>query len=230
MSEFSLQIGLSSEGTCSYLPDQKDRLGIAMNPEVHSLTGYQQLIRFGFRRSGSDIYKPMCVKCSACQPLRIDANAFKPSKSQKRLLKKISGLNYQLKNKMDDNWFDLYQSYINARHQTGSMYPANKQQFYEFSNSNWLTNHYLHIYDNDTLVAIAVTDILIDSISAMYTFFDPLYPLSLGSISILIQIELCSTLKKDWLYPGYQIDNCAAMKYKDRYKPNQKLVNMVWQG
>ncbi|MDD9179452.1 MULTISPECIES: arginyltransferase [Aliivibrio] len=230
MSKFSLQVGLTPEGTCSYLPGQQERLGVAMEQELHSPLGYQTLIRLGFRRSGGTIYKPMCNACNACQPLRINAKEFAPSKSQKRILNKISSFTYKLKNEMDEEWFELYDRYISTRHQTGSMFPANKDQFFEFSHAEWLPNHFLHIYENDTLIAIAVTDILSDSISAMYTFFEPLHPLSLGTVSILIQLKLCIELNKNWLYPGYQIDDCPAMKYKDRYKPNQKLVNMVWQG
>lgn len=39
MTQYSLQVGLTPEGTCSYLPDQKDRLGVIMEPELHSLSG-----------------------------------------------------------------------------------------------------------------------------------------------------------------------------------------------
>ena len=230
MSQFSLQVGLTPEGPCNYLPGQKERLAVAMDQELYSPIGYQSLIRLGFRRSGTTLYKPMCDACTACQPLRIDANEFTPSKSQKRILNKISSFTWKLKSKMDDEWFDLYERYITTRHQTGSMYPANKEQFFDFSQADWLPSHFLHIYENDTLIAIAVTDVLSDSISAMYTFFEPNHPLSLGTVSILIQLKLCNKLNKNWLYPGYQIDDCPAMKYKDRYKPNQKLVNMVWQG
>lgn len=230
MSQFSLQVGLTPEGPCSYLPGQQERLGVAMDTDLHSPLGYQALIRLGFRRSGSTVYKPMCEACNACQPLRINANEFTPSKNQKRILNKLSAFTWEVKTEMDPEWFSLYERYINARHQSGTMFPANKEQFFEFSHADWLTNHFLHIYENNTLIAIAVTDILSDSISAMYTFFEPEHPLSLGTISILVQIKLCINLGKNWLYPGYQIDDCPAMKYKDRYKPNQKLVNMVWQG
>lgn len=230
MSQYSLEVGLTPEGPCSYLPEQRERLAVAMDQELHSPLGYQALIRLGFRRSGSTIYKPMCNACSACQPLRIDAEEFSPSKSQKRILNKLSAFTWEIKTEMDDEWFALYERYITARHQSGSMFPANEEQFFEFSQAEWLPSHFLHIYENNVLIAIAVTDILVDSVSAMYTFFEPEHLLSLGTVSILIQLKLCKQLQKNWLYPGYQIDDCPAMKYKDRYKPNQKLVNMVWRG
>lgn len=230
MSQYSLEVGLTPEGPCSYLPEQQERLAVAMDQELHSPLGYQALIRLGFRRSGSTIYKPMCNACSACQPLRIDAEEFSPSKSQKRIINKLASFHWEIKTEMDEEWFDLYERYITARHQSGSMFPADKNQFFEFSHAEWLPRHFLHIYENKILIAIAVTDILSDSVSAMYTFFEPNHSLSLGTVSILIQLQLCTKLSKKWLYPGYQIDNCPAMKYKDRYKPNQKLVNMVWRG
>lgn len=33
---------------------------------------------------------------------------------------------------MDENWFELYERYINARHQTGSMYLQIKNNFSSF--------------------------------------------------------------------------------------------------
>ena len=135
-----------------------------------------------------------------------------------------------MKDRMDEEWFELYSQYINKRHSDGSMYPPKKQEFYQFSRSNWLDIRYLHIYDEKNLVAIAVTDDLPHSASAFYTFFDPDHPLSLGTVGILMQIEYCIQTNKQWLYLGYQIDKCPAMNYKVRFHRHQRLVNQRWQG
>lgn len=230
MEQIPLHVGVTPTQNCSYLPEQRERLAVVMDNHWHSTSGYEMLLSAGYRRSGNAIYKPMCELCHACTPLRIDATNFTPSKSQKRLQKTIADFDWVMKDTLDDRWFELYEKYIRIRHQNGSMFPANKEQFFEFSHSKWMNTQFLHIYQHGRLIAIAVTDVMPQSVSAMYTFFDPDIKLSIGTLCILVQLQYCQTKNKKWLYPGYQIDECHQMSYKVRFKPHQKLVNGGWQG
>ncbi len=110
------------------------------------------------------------------------------------------------------------------------MYPPQKDEFDKFAKSQWLNTQFLHIYQHNQLIAIAVTDVLPHSASAFYTFFDPNSPLSIGTLAVLLQLEFCKTHQKQWLYLGYQIDECPAMNYKVRFQRHQRLVNQRWQG
>lgn len=226
-----IRVGLTDNHPCSYLFGQVERVAVALDPSLHNAENYEQLLANGFRRSGDTIYKPYCDHCSACQALRVSVPNFSPSKSQKRLLNKTKATyHWQLKPDMDSHWFELYSQYIEQRHRSGSMYPPRKDEFDKFASSNWLDTRYLHIYIADQLAAIAITDILPNSASAFYTFFDPNASLSLGTLSVLTQLELCKSMGKQWLYLGYQIDECPAMNYKVRFHPHQKLVKQRWQG
>lgn len=225
-----IRIGLTNCHPCSYLNDRQERVAVALDPAMHCGSSYEVLLANGFRRSGDTIYKPHCDHCQACQALRITVPDFIPSKNQKRLLKKASGYIWQLKDSLDDNWFDLYSRYINQRHKDGSMFPPQKTEFAQFSQCSWLNTQYLHVYDQNQLIAVAVTDILSNSVSAFYTFFDPDYTLSLGTLAVLFQVQHCQNQGKQWLYLGYQIDECPAMNYKVRFQPHQRLVNQRWQG
>ncbi|MGC9421088.1 arginyltransferase [Vibrio sp.] len=225
-----IRVGLTENHSCSYLPERTERVAIALDPSMRTSEHYELLLANGFRRSGDVIYQPYCDYCSACQALRVSVNDFRPSKSQKRLLNKAKTVQWQLKPTMDKDWFPLYARYIEARHQQGSMYPPRKDEFDKFACSNWLQTQYLHLYICGHLVAIAITDILPNSASAFYTFFEPEHSLSLGTLAVLVQIELCKQMNKEWLYLGYQIDECPAMNYKVRFQPNQKLVKQRWQG
>ncbi|WP_217542939.1 arginyltransferase [Vibrio metschnikovii] len=226
-----IRIGLTSNHPCSYLADRMERVAVAMDPEMQSPENYELLLANGFRRSGDIIYKPHCDHCQACQALRVSVSEFTPSKSQKRLLKQVqSRYRWQLKPEMDKDWFTLYSRYIEARHNSGTMYPPRRDEFAKFANSDWLDTQYLHLYLDDQLVAVAITDILPSSASAFYTFFDPDSSLSLGTLGVLSQLELAKTMNKQWLYLGYQIDECPAMNYKVRFRAHQKLVKQRWQG
>ena len=87
--------------------------------------------------------------------------------------------------------------------------------------------YYLH----EQLVCLAVCDSGQDSMSAVYTFYDPeVKSLGLGTYSILKQIEWC--LQKHWtyLYLGFYVENSTHMKYKARFRPQQRLRNGIWRA
>ncbi|MDO6705785.1 arginyltransferase [Photobacterium sp. 1_MG-2023] len=230
MSLPSIRLGFTPVINCSYLPEQQEQLGVVIDHRWLTVSGYSALLGSGFRRSGQAIYKPMCEHCKACTPLRIDCEHFTPSKTQKRQQKQLAGFRAEFKPTLDEDWFPLYEQYIRQRHAHGAMYPANRQQFFEFSQANWMETYFLHLYEDDRLIAIAVTDFLDQALSAVYTFFDPNHSLSLGTLCVLKQIDYCRETGRRWLYPGYQIDDCPAMNYKTRYKPYQKLVQGKWQS
>ncbi len=225
----TLQLRLTPEQPCPYLSGQKERIALVIDKSYLSPKGYDLLAQQGFRRTGEHIYSPYCKNCQACQSLRVDVNHFTPSKNQKKQLKQLGKLEVIFKEKLDDNWFSLYESYIEQRHRTGSMYPANKASFIEFTHSKWQPVIFMHLYENKKLIAIAVTDVLNTGLSALYTFFAPEHPYSLGSICILAQLTKAKQLNLPWLYLGFQIDACQTMKYKTKFKPNERFIKGRWE-
>ena len=77
------QLSVTSPHPCSYLENQVSQsIGFAAD-QLHSDT-YQSVMERGFRRSGSVFYQPQCPACSACVPIRVLTDAFRPSQSQRR--------------------------------------------------------------------------------------------------------------------------------------------------
>ncbi len=224
----ALQLGIMPEGKCSYLPDQTESLAVVLEPELHSNQGYDLLLANGFRRNGNYIYRPNCRACQACQSIRVNVNTFKPSKTQKKQINQLSTLNMVVSDTMDADWFALYERYIKIRHRNGSMHPADCNDFLSFIQSEWQETRFLHLYDKDTLLGIAVTDVVKQGHSALYTFFDPEHPWSLGTLFILAQIQHTQLCQLPWLYLGFQIDDCAAMAYKKRFRPHQRFIKHQW--
>ena len=84
----SIPLFLTQEHPCSYLEGERAQ-SVFVHPAYPATTSiYAQLIEQGFRRSGDEIYAPHCPHCSACIPARLPVEKFKPSRSQKRCLKK----------------------------------------------------------------------------------------------------------------------------------------------
>ena len=223
-----IQIGITHETNCPYLPEQQERLGFCLDPICHSTKSYASLLTMGFRRNGNHIYRPECKNCQACQSLRVDALNFSPSKTQKKQRNQLKNFNIEMRSDLDPNWFALYEKYIAARHRHGDMYPADCESFLSFIQSQWQTTEYLHLYQDDILLAIAVMDVVEDGYSALYTFFEPEHPWSLGTLAILAQIEQAKKTKRPWLYLGFYIEACDAMKYKIKYRPNERYNGSTW--
>ncbi|MBH0048679.1 arginyltransferase [Pseudoalteromonas sp. SWYJZ19] len=224
------RVGLTQEFDCSYLPNRQEQLLVILDPSCYSTDKFESLLGLGFRRSGNQIYRPHCPICSACSSVRVLAKEFMPSKSQKRKLNKAK-TQFEVKYSTQERpeYYPLYSKYITMRHQDGSMYPPEKEQFQSFLLCSWLKITFIELWHQDTLVAVAVTDCMNSAISAIYTFFDPDFEhYSLGSVMILEQLKFAKEQNKQYVYLGYQIDECDKMKYKTQFLPAQKQLNDEW--
>jgi arginine-tRNA-protein transferase len=224
------RVGLTQEFDCSYLPNRREQLLVILDPSCYSTDKFESLLGLGFRRSGNQIYRPHCPICSACNSVRVLAQDFIPSKSQKRKLNKAKN-QFEVKYSTQERpeYYPLYSKYITMRHQDGSMYPPEKEQFQSFLLCSWLKITFIELWHQDTLAAVAVTDCMNSSISAIYTFFDPDFEhYSLGSVMILEQLKFAKEQNKQYVYLGYQIDECDKMKYKTQFLPAQKQLNDEW--
>jgi len=224
------RLGLSQPFECSYLDDRQEQLLVILDPSCYQTDKFEQLLGLGFRRSGDQIYRPHCPICSACSSVRVLVQHFTLSKSQKRKSNKAKAkFTVRYSNQQNDDYYPLYCKYISQRHQDGSMYPPEQNQYKSFLFCKWLPITFIELWHEEKLIAVAVTDTMNHALSAIYTFFDPDYEhYSLGTIMILEQIKLAQQQQKQYLYLGYQIDECAKMRYKTQYLPAQKHVNDEW--
>lgn len=224
-----MKFGVTQTFDCSYLPNKEEQLLVCMEPMETLKTNYSNLIQAGFRRSGEQLYRPHCKSCGACESLRVLSEKFVPSKSQKRILNKNKDITISVHEGERDDYYQLYEKYINESHKDGSMYPASYEQYRNFIHCYWQSPLFIEGRINDELVGVAVTDLLDGGLSALYTFFDPaLAKRSLGSFFILQQIYLCKRRQLPYLYLGYQIDACAKMNYKSKFYPHQRLQGNQW--
>jgi arginine-tRNA-protein transferase len=76
---------------------------------------------------------------------------------------------------------------------------------------------------------VALVDRAEDALSAVYCYYDPTYgSLSLGTYSILKQIELCRSWGLRYLYLGLYIAGSEHMRYKARFLPHERLLDGRW--
>lgn len=216
---------------CSYLPDKTAHHFASDSSQILSTEIYSQLINLGFRRSGERIHRPNCLSCSQCISLRIPVKSFNPSRSQKRCLAKNSDLNLII-NKSSDRarYYDLYADYILSVHPESEGMHGVTDTFENFLFSGWSETFTIEFrLPCGELVCASVCDQLIQGWSAVYTFYHPRYSYrSLGTFSILKQIDLLQQQAFDYLYLGYWIRDCQKMNYKSKYKPCEGFIDNEW--
>lgn len=215
---------------CSYLDNKLARTLFA-DPDFKKNTSiYSALAKQGFRRSGKHIYMPRCDQCSACIPVRIPVDEFKPRRSQKRNIRKNHDIDINVQPAcFKHEHFDLFCKYINQRHSGGGMDNPTPDSYSDFLMADWINTFFIEFFIQGKLVAIAVTDQLDDSLSAVYTFFDPCFAQrGPGIFAILYQIEMARKTGRKWLYLGYWIKNCQKMHYKNSFKPLEYFTKGRW--
>jgi arginine-tRNA-protein transferase len=185
----------------------------------------------GDRRQGVLLYKTACPECHACQPIRIDVAAFRPGRTQRRVLRRgREEISVQLgPPQLTDEKVALYNAHKFGRGLNSDDKAIDHEGYRVFLADTCCESFEIRYRRGDQLLGVAVTDRGADSLSAVYSYFDPAFEaLSPGVFSILTQIELCQRWKLRYLYLGLYIADCKSMAYKARYRPHERLIDGEW--
>lgn len=218
------------EHTCSYLENHIARTLFA-DPSVRLDNHlYSRLAEYGFRRSGTHIYRPSCPSCEACTPVRVPVADFAPNRAQRRTWKRNADLAITVVPAgYSDEHFALYRRYVSRRHAGGGMDSSDPERYLEFLLSAWSDTRFVEFRLARQLVAVAVIDVLETGLSAVYTFFDPdQRQRGLGTYAILWEIEHTRDAGLPWLYLGYWIRDCDKMSYKEQFQPLEQFRQGSW--
>lgn len=229
---FKLDFYLSQPHDCGYFPNRRAMSLFADPDHPQSAEAYSRLIALGFRRSGRTVYRPQCFGCHACVPFRVDAQHFRPNRSQLRALRRNQDVTVERKvAEFREEHFELYTRYIAARHPGGGMDNPTREDFARFLCQSIPHTHCYEFRSQGRLLAVAVVDHFDDAFSAVYTYYDPSESQrSLGTFAVLWELAEVQRLGKRWLYLGYWIEDCAKMVYKQAFQPAETLVEGQWQA
>ncbi len=215
---------------CGYFPARTAQ-NLVLDPAAANLPKlYALSLARGFRRAGGHVYHPHCPRCHACEPCRIDVEAFRPDRGLRRCLAGNQDVDViECSPGLTDERHDLYTRYLRVRHPGGGMDEASDEDFSHFLASPWSPTVFLEFRVAGRLVAVAVTDVCDTGLSAVYTFFEPDLPKrSLGTYAILRQIELARARGLPYLYLGYWIEAHPKMGYKARFGGLEVLGTDGW--
>jgi arginine-tRNA-protein transferase len=215
---------------CPYVPGRIAVLPLRVPSRRLSGEELDERLSAGDRRQGMFLYRTACLDCRACEPIRLDASTFEMNRSQRRVL--VRGdreINVEIGPPvLDDQRVELYNRHKRLRGLgDGEIDLAGYRQFLVMT---CCESFELRYRVEGKLIGVALADRSADALSAVYCFYDPTYErLSLGTYSILKQIEFCRGFNLRHLYLGLYIGDCERMRYKSRFLPHERLLEGQWQ-
>lgn len=221
---------LTPDHACGYLPDRAARTVFADPEAAPDRRAQTVLAASGFRRSGRFTYRPQCAACQACIAVRLPVWEFVPDRGQRRVLAANRGIEVtRVALAPRDEHLALYSRYQRARHLDGAMHTEDANAYLEFFASTYADTWLYEMREAGALRGVMVVDHLEDSLSAVYTYFDPDLPKrSLGTWAVMWEVAEARRLGLRWLYLGYWIEECQKMAYKGRFQPREALRGGVW--
>lgn len=199
---------------------------------------HESMAKIGFRRSQDIAYRPSCEDCSQCKSVRVPVNDFRPNKTQKRLIKINSDIITRKKDNIaTEEHYELLSAYLANRHSDGGMANMTFDEYVnmvEMSTINTCLFEYrLPSINNKIgkLIGLTLTDIMTDSISMVYSFYDvgdECKKRSLGTYIILDHIAWARLSELNHVYLGYWVENSAKMSYKKNFHPLEILEPDGW--
>jgi arginine-tRNA-protein transferase len=193
------------------------------------------LSKQGFRRSQNVLYRPSCAECSACLSARIRVADFKPSRSQRRVLRR----NEDLRREATSPWateeqYALFRAYLDSRHADGGMADMDIFEFAAMIEETPIRSRVIEYSRSNaagekSLAAVCLTDVLDDGLSMVYSFYDPdLTGDSLGTQVILDHVEIARGANLPYVYLGYWVPGSVKMSYKAKFAALEVYQGGEW--
>ncbi len=235
------QFYLTAPSPCPYLQGREERK-VFTHLVGERAPGLNDLLTHGgFRRSQSIAYRPACEGCRACVSVRVIADEFRPTKSMRRIATRNADIIGEMRALVPTSeQYSVFRAYLDARHHDGGMADMTVLDYAMMVEDSHVKTRLVEyrVRGPDTaingrgagrLLGVALTDVLSDGLSMVYSFFDPdEADRSLGTLMILDHIERARRLNLPYVYLGYWVDGSRKMDYKSRFLPQERLTPERW--
>ncbi len=236
------QFYLTAPATCPYLTDQDERKVFTHLVGEKAMAINDMLTQGGFRRSQNIAYRPACEGCKACISVRVLAGSFEPTRSFTRITKRNQDLIGEvLPPAPTQEQYSLFRSYLDSRHEGGDMADMTSLDYAMMVEDTHVNTRLIEYRKRGPdsgitgkgegpLIGAALTDILGNGLSMVYSYFDPEEDgRSLGTYMVLDHIERARKMGLPYVYLGYWIDGSRKMEYKARFQPQEHLTMTGWE-
>ena len=231
------QFFLTPGGPCPYLPGRTERKVFARLTGSLAQPLSEALTHSGFRRSQTIAYRPACDGCTACVSVRVVVKGFELSRSQRRIMRRNRDVvRAEVPAEATREQFALLRTYLDSRHAGGGMSDMGLFDYVAKVEETPVETHIVEYRLPDktggagTLVACALTDVLRDGLSMVYSFFHPGDDArSLGTHMIIDHVHNAAARGLPYVYLGYWVEGSDKMDYKSRFKPLEALTKEGWE-
>ena len=235
------QFYLTAPSPCPYLPGRHERKVFThlVGDKAGDLNDL--LTHGGFRRSQSIAYRPACDQCRACVSVRVIANEFRPSRNFRKVLARNSDVVGEQRSAVPTSeQYSVFRAYLDARHRHGGMADMTVLDYAMMVEDSHVETRMVEYRGRGSdssvtgrgagsLLAVALTDVLSDGLSMVYSFFEPdEAERSLGTFMILDHIARARRMGLPHLYLGYWVKGSRKMDYKGRFMPQERLMADGW--
>jgi leucyl-tRNA---protein transferase len=231
------QFYVTAPQPCPYLDGRMERKLFTALQGDQAQRLNDSLSKQGFRRSQNVLYRPSCAECSACLSARIRVADFKPSRTQRKILK----ANQHLKRNATSPWatedqYNLFRRYLDARHADGGMADMDVFEFAAMVEETPIKSRVIEYtrpaakgMRNAPLTVVSLTDVFDDGLSMVYSFYDPDFTeLSLGTFAILDHINIAREAGLPYVYLGYWVPGSRKMGYKAGFSALEIFKGGEW--
>ena len=236
------QFFITAPAPCPYLATRLERKVFTHLMSADAQQLHDSLSQGGFRRSQNIAYRPACENCSACISIRIPVEKFRWTRSFRRTWRASPDLTTQISPaKSTAEHYALFRRYLDARHGEGGMADMTLLDFAAMVEETFVDTRLIEyrmkprisLAGPDSrqgrLAGVALTDVLQDGLSMIYSFFDPEFsPRSLGTYMILEHVERARRMGLAYVYLGYWVMGSSKMDYKARFLPQERLLRDGW--
>jgi arginyl-tRNA--protein-N-Asp/Glu arginylyltransferase len=235
------QFYLTAPSPCPYLQGQEERKVFTHLVGDRAGELNDLLTHGGFRRSQSIAYRPACEGCRACVSVRVVAEEFSPTRSMRRIQERNADVTGEMRAAMPTSeQYSVFRGYLDSRHRDGGMADMTVLDYAMMVEDSHVETRIVEYRRHEPgdlpsgrgsgeLLAVALTDVLGDGLSMVYSFFDPDVAMrSLGTFMILDHIARAKRMGLDYVYLGYWVRSSRKMDYKGRFLPQERLMPEGW--
>lgn len=235
------QFYLTAPSPCPYLPGKEERKVFTHLVGERAGDLNDLLTHGGFRRSQSIAYRPACESCRACISVRVMVGEFQPSRNMRRNLDLNSDLIGTVRpGAPTSEQYSVFRAYLDARHRDGGMADMSVLDYATMVEDSHVNTRVVEYRKRGPdsgvtgagaggLLAVALSDVLTDGLSMVYSFFEPDEGArSLGTFMILDHIARARKMDLAYVYLGYWVRGSRKMDYKSRFMPQERLMPEGW--
>src|SRR5208282_4775667 len=149
----------------------------------------------GFRRSQSIAYRPACEGCRSCVSVRVVADDFRPTRGMRRIARRNADIIGEMRVAVPTSeQYAIFRAYLDSRHRDGGMADMTVLDYAMMVEDSHIETRIIEYRRHEPgrpgdLLAVALTDVVSDGLSMVYSFFEPdKAARSLGTLMVLDHI------------------------------------------